>query len=164
MKNKLSCEQVIALLTFYAEDKLNPVLKESIDVHLKSCAQCRNVYINAGINFISRESVLNRISDFHDNLSAYIDNELDDNDSVKIRKLAITNPMARKDLDNMYALKRELKNVFDKTRNDCRTDYSKIVINLLKGKQNQINFNKLVWTFTAMMSVLVAGFIAMLYF
>lgn len=164
MNNKLSCEQVIALLTFYVEDKLNPKLKESIDVHLKSCSNCRNIYMSAGINTCSNQSLFNRIYDLHDNLSAYVDNELDDIEAVKIRKLAITNPLARKDLEDMLALKREMYSAFNKTKNDCRTDYSKFVISMINGKTKPVNFNKLVWTFTAMMSVLVAGFIAMLYF
>ena len=164
MKDKLSCEQVIALLTFYVEDKLNPKLKETINTHLKLCADCRNVYMSAGINIFSDQSMFSRSCDLYDNLSAYIDNELNDIEAVKIRKLAITNPLARKDLENMLALKREMHSAFNKTKNDCRADYSKFVISEINGKQKPVNFNRLIWTFTAMMSVLVAGFIVMLYF
>ena len=45
-------------------------------------------------------------ADFKANLSAYIDNELDDKENIRIRKITISNPIARKDLEEMYAFKK----------------------------------------------------------
>ena len=43
MQNELTCNQVIALMNFYVEDKLNSKLKEYVDEHLRNCPKCRAI-------------------------------------------------------------------------------------------------------------------------
>ena len=38
-------------------------------------------------------------------MSAYLDNELSDEDTVRFKKFAIANPPVRKELETMYKLK-----------------------------------------------------------
>ena len=105
--------------------------------------------------------------DFKHNLSAYIDNELDANESLRIKKIAISNPLARKDLEDMYQFKKMLHNSFEKTRSDWKNDYSKLIINKLEKNYQQIGldpFYKLLGAFTVLISLIVFGFLAILYF
>lgn len=163
MKNKLSCEQVIALFSFYFENKLNFVLKDSIDEHLRLCPECRKFYSMRGINLEMYPVECAQDDTLIESISAYIDNELDDNEAVKMRKITITNPVARKKLENMYTIKQEMHNYFNKIQNDCKTDYSRQIISILNGEKTPDKFNKLVLTFSVMLSVILAGFIVMLY-
>ena len=171
MQNELTCNQVIALMSFYVEDKLNAKLKEYVENHLIKCSKCREIYMhsekiaqhimnltctNSNIPFATK-----RYEDFKDNLSAYVDNELDENESIRIKKIAISNPMARKDLENMYAFKKLLNASFDKTRSEWKNDYSKIVMNKLHKIEyaNSIDpFYKIIGAFSALIFIMIAGF------
>ncbi len=178
MTNQLTCNQVIALMSFYVEDKLNSRLKEYVDEHLRHCPKCREVYmqskkiVNHIMSLTSYDEETNpyhtkQYEDFKKNLSAYIDNELDENESIRIKKIAITNPLARKDLEDMYTFKKLLHNSFDKTRTEWKNDYSKLIISKLDKNSEQIEsdpFYKLLGAFTALISLIMIGFFATLYF
>ena len=41
MNKELTCNQVSALISFYIKGKLNPKLKEYVDLHLAKCPACR---------------------------------------------------------------------------------------------------------------------------
>lgn len=176
MQNELSCNQVISLMSFYVEDKLNSKLKEYVDEHLRNCPKCREVYMqskkivshilsltdNADSQYQTKQ-----YEEFKHNLSAYIDNELNEHESIRIKKIAISNPLARKDLEDMYTFKRMLHSSFDKTKNEWKNDYSKLIINQLGISNHNItkdSFGKIVWAFTAMITAIVLGFLATLYF
>ena len=88
---------------------------------------------------------------------------LDDEEAVKIRKMAISNPNARKKLEELYKLRRELHNSVLRTKNDCKTDFSRIIINKISGETHYNPFFKIVWTFAAMMCFILAGLLIMLY-
>ena len=106
--------------------------------------------------------------DFKSNLSAYVDNELNSIDSIKIKKIAISNPLARQDLENIYTFKKLLHSSFEKTKNELKNDYSKTTICQFKhdNADEKINFSfyKLTAIFFMMITVIVAGVIKMLYF
>lgn len=176
MQHNLSCEQVIALLPFYVEEKLTDRLSKFVYEHLEKCPECMEKYLQM-------KNMLNKLVDIHNvnlenpyatkqyenfklNLSAYIDNELDDLENIKIKKIAISNPLARQDLENIYTFKKLLHSSFEKTKNDMKTDYSKIIIsNLQHNKQKEIDpFLKLSVSFFAIITLIVAGIISFLYF
>ena len=69
-----------------------------------------------------------QFDEFKLNLSAYIDNELTDEENIKVKKYVISNVKARSELENMYKLKRMLHNSFDKAKNEVRDDYSKYIL------------------------------------
>lgn len=179
MQSELTCNQVIALMSFYVEDKLNSKLKEYVDEHLRHCPKCREVYMQSqkimhhimGLTENNVENddtyVTRQYEDFKQNLSAYIDNELDENESIRIKKIAISNPLARKDLEDMYAFKRLLHNSFDKTRTEWRNDYSKAIVSKLHQKDynNVVDpFYKIIGAFTALITIIVMGFMLSLHF
>ena len=178
MNNQLTCEQVTALLNFYIEDTLSSKLKECVRRHLENCPECME-------KFISMQNIMNKFieiqneeienpyatkqyEDFKSNLSAYVDNELNNIDSIKIKKIAISNPLARQDLENIYTFKKLLHSSFEKTKNELKNDYSKTTICQFKhdNADEKINFSfyKLTAIFFMMITVIVAGVIKMLYF
>ncbi len=178
MHHQLSCEQVVALLTFYAEDKLSDKLSQYVKEHLEICPECMEKYqqLKKILNrFMEIQSTTietpyqtKQYKDFKTNLSAYIDNELDDLDNIKIKKITISNPLARQDLENIYTFKKLLHASFEKTKNELKTDFSKSITNQIQ--QENINENttdtflKLTATFFLMISCIVAGIIKFLYF
>lgn len=178
MHNQLTCEQVSALMNFYLEDKLSIKLSEFVRKHLESCPKCMEKYLqmkNMLTKFIDIETeelenpyINKQYEVFKSNLSAYIDNELDDTESIKIKKIVISNPLARQDLENIYTFKKLLHDSFEKTKNELKTDYSKSIINKLQqqlpDEQKIDPFTKLIAIFALMISCIVAGIITILYF
>ena len=178
MQYSLSCEQVTALLTFYAEEKLSAKLSGYVKSHLDNCPECREKYLQLQnilkrFNEIQNEEIANpyvtkQYEDFKLNLSAYIDNELDDLENIKIKKIAISNPLARQDLEDIYTYKKLMHSSFEKTKNELKTDYSKGIICQLQQECTDNKkfdpFIKLTAIFFAMISCIVAGIITILYF
>lgn len=178
MHNQLTCDQVSALMSFYLEDKLSAKLSEFVRKHLESCPECMEKYLqmkNMLTKFMDIQNeelenpyITKQYEDFKSNLSAYIDNELDNTDSIKIKKIAISNPLARQDLEDIYTFKKLLHDSFEKTKSEFKNDYSKSIINKLqeqKPDEQKIDpFVKLTAVFFIMISCIVAGIIYILYF
>lgn len=178
MQHQLSCEQVIALLTFYTEDKLSKKLAQYVQEHLEICPECMEKYkhlkqiLNKYVKVQNEENkpVYNtkQYETFKSNLSAYVDNELNDFENIKIKKFAIANPLARQDLENIYTFKKLLHSSFERTKNELKTDYSKsITYQIQQESLTENNFDpflKLSAAFFIMVSCIVFGIIKILYF
>lgn len=178
MQKELTCEQVTALLSFYAENKLSSKLSECIKHHLDKCPACMEKFIclkNIINKFIDIQNaeienpyVTKQYEQFKSKLSEYIDNELNDFENIKIKKIAISNPLARQDLENVYSFKKLLHSSFEKTKNEVKNNYSKKIIYELQQenfKENKIDpFMKIAAAFFAMVTFIVAGIIGILYF
>lgn len=148
MTMNLTCTQVSALLSFYIDDKLSSQLKQFVESHLEVCPTCRAKLealtsmvkslkeVHKKLASMQPEQVDNvaylsenpQYDAFKINLSAYVDNELNDEDNIKIKKYVISNPKARKELEDMYKLRKVLNNSFDKMKNDVKEDYSKFIL------------------------------------
>ncbi len=178
MQHQLSCEQVIALLTFFAEEKLSNKLAQYVREHLENCPECMEKYkqlkkiLNRYIEIQSEteESVYQtkQYEDFKSNLSAYVDNELNDFENIKIKKIAISNPLARQDLESIYLFKKALHSSFEKTKSEMKSDYSKIITNQIQHENiSRTSFDpflRLTAVFFFMVTCIVAGLIKFLYF
>lgn len=178
MQYNLSCEQVTALLSFYAENKLSEKLSNYVKAHLDKCPQCREKYrhlqcILKRFNEIKNETpespyITKQYEIFKSNLSAYVDNELNDIENIKIKKIAISNPLARQDLEDIYTYKKLLHTSFEKTKNELKNDYSKAVVCHLQEESCEKSgidpFIKIVTIFFTMVTCIVAGIISLLYF
>lgn len=178
MQYQLTCDQVSALLNFYVEDKLSTKLSEYVRQHLENCPSCMEKYLqmknmlNKFID-IQNEELENpyatkQYEDFKANLSAYVDNELNNFESIKIKKIAISNPLARQDLENIYTFKKLIHSSFEKTKTEFKYDYSKNIICQLQNENPEEKkldpFLKLTAAFFIMISCIVAGVISFLYF
>ena len=169
MKKDLTCNQVSALINFYIEGKLNPRLREYINLHIQKCPVCRkkiqeltkilNNYKQQKNTKENQEEPLN--FEFINNLSAYMDNELSSSDNIKIKKMTISNPSARKELETMYKFKKVVHSAYEKTKNDSKFDYSKDIITQLQDTPDYTTtyFYKLAAIFFIIVSTIIGGFI-----
>ena len=144
MATNLTCTQVNALLSFYIDDKLSAQLKQFVDAHLDVCPTCRaklealrsmikslrDVHEKlSNVNSYKEETVKKfQNEEFKTNLSAYIDNELNDIENIKIKKQIVSNPKARQEFENLYNLKKTMHHSFERTRNELKEDFSKIIM------------------------------------
>ena len=146
----LSCSQISSLLKFYIDDKLNVQIKEILENHLEKCPSCREKYkmmLNIKLEFIQAQEYLDSIKSDDDfqlvftsepnyamvkNLSAYSDNELPDDESLKVKKYVIKNLSGRQALEELYELRNIMRKSFKKYESAIKDDYSKKVLNKLK--------------------------------
>ena len=153
----LNCRQVEMLLSFYIDGDLSYDLRKSINEHLSYCTSCKNKYDllknfyadmeNSYVNLTnikpkSFEQTKEQYSFFKNNLSAYIDNELSAEETIKLKKYTINNQKAKHELEKSYKLKSMLQDDFIKTKNNMKSNFSEKVlaeINTSK-KLNRIDF------------------------
>ena len=149
---KLTCAQMDVLITFYIDGDLSTSLKKQVEEHMNSCASCRAKYdivksmiFDIKKSFESENNISSKENSnyktkttsqqyrvFKNNLSAYIDNELSNEDNIKIKKFTINNPQARKELEENYHIKKLMKDSFNKTKSDSRHDFSRSVLRQLE--------------------------------
>lgn len=171
----LTCSQVEMLLSFYFDGELKENLRTKVEEHLNICPVCKQKYETL-VSLLAdlRESVaeacktpqkvrsianggLEEGSDFRENLSAYVDNELNDEDNIKIKKLTINNKKARKFLEDSYALKHVLNNAYTKTKNDMRADYTKNILKALDIDGMEYTLNPFVKIIAILSAVALFG-------
>lgn len=169
MNKDLTCSQVSALINFYIENKLNPRLREYINLHIAKCPACKKkieelqkilkTYRKKETQRKEQEQTI--APEFISSLSAYIDNELNANENIKIKKMTISNPTARKELETMYKFKKVLHSAYEKTKNDSKYDYSKAVINQIQDgvEYTTSYFYKLAAIFVVLITAIIIGFL-----
>lgn len=160
-----------APISFYIEGKLNPRLREYIDLHIAKCPACKKKIeelkkILAKYNYSKQNNrqikeAAPLTAEARNKLSAYIDNELNSNENIKIKKMAISNPTARKELETMYKFKKIIHTAYEKTKNDSKFDYSKNVLSKIQdnGEYTTTYFYKLAAIFVVLISAIILGFI-----
>lgn len=161
---KISCKQVKSILPYYIKGSINPYLADLIDEHLETCENCKKLYIKLldeynksfmpdldGIEIdiapvaedIDEEVYsTNEYQIFKKKLSAYFDSELDNKEQIQMKKLTISNPLARRDFENLFRFKRLLHLSFEKTMNNFNKDFSSNVIKQLSGKRFKVKWFK----------------------
>lgn len=143
---KINCSQFEGLITFYMDGGLSKTLKQAFEEHLSECPNCNMKYkiIKSIIGDIkgAYKKILNNERQEYDNsnteniktkteditameLSAYIDNELSEENSIRVRRNIIAKPNIRTKLEKMYKLKKILSDSFVEHKNRFKTDYSK---------------------------------------
>ena len=165
----LTCSQTEMLLSFYFDGELKENLRKKVEEHLKICPICSAKYETL-VNLISgmREDVAKiskthreenepSINDYQTNLSAYIDNELDDENNIKIKKLTINNKKARKYLEDSYALKNVMTNAFEKNKNETKYDFSKNILQSLEIDDKEYTLNPVIKGIALTASILLFG-------
>ena len=92
---------------------------------------------------------------------AYVDNELNSRENIMMKKMTISNPGARRELEAMYKFQKVLGNAYNKTKNDFKYDYSKEILHRLHdGKEYTTTyFYKLMILFSALLLTIIGGFL-----
>jgi anti-sigma factor RsiW len=170
---EITCLQMDVLLSFYIDEDLSDALKEKVEKHLEQCTTCRAKYniIRSLFTDMRKEASVKQKNEMHltsphsshqyqffkNNLSAYIDNELPEEENVKIKKYTITNKKARKDLEDTYNIRKLMKASFRKTKSETKPDFSKNIIKYLSPEErNDLSFNPLISVgFAFVLSVLL---------
>lgn len=175
MNYRLSCEQVNALMNFYLEDSLSDILSKYMKEHLDTCPECNAKYlqyknllnnsVNLSDDINEKLPELQLYESFKSDLSAYVDNELDNRQNIKIKKLTISNPLARRELEDMYSYKNLLNNSFEKTKNTFKSDFSNDVICKVKNKckKTWFTFQNILAIFFVLLCFLIFGLVLFLY-
>ncbi len=167
MNKELTCNQVSALINFYLNGRLNPRLKQDFDNHLTKCITCRKKVeelkkIMSKFNHTENEEPKEELqTKFMHNLSAYVDNELNSNENIKIKKITISNPNARKELESIYKFQKLLHSAYQKTKNDSKFDYSKTIVSKIQEPLDYTTnyFLKLSIGFVALIMAIIGGFV-----
>ncbi len=168
---EITCLQMDVLISFYIDGELSDALKSKVEEHLKECPVCKakfniinSMFSDVKKNLGEKQEVCSanqhnsrQYQFFKNNLSAYIDNELPEEDNVKIRKYTIGNKKARKELEDSYIIRRLMKNSFRKAKNESKPDFSKNIMKQLDIEDsNGLGFNPLISVaFAFVMSVLL---------
>ena len=167
---EITCLQMDVLISFYIDGDLSESLKAKVEEHLKNCSVCRTK-----LNIISslfsdlkktddkQEDVYSTIPHsshqyqfFKNNLSAYVDNELPEEDSIKMKKYTITNKNARKDLEDVYKIRKLMRDSYKKSKMESKPDFLKSVIKQIDADINELKFNPLIIISSAfLISVLI---------
>ena len=150
MKNELICTKVISLLSLYIDGKLSQMQKEFVEEHLKNCTACREKYINLKKLLINLKNSYNtevkkinndnplKIKEheyYQKNLSAYFDNELPFEDSVRMKKYIMKIPLAREELKLVYDLQKLLHKNLENTQKKMNNDFTRVITSKIYEKQ-----------------------------
>ena len=167
---EITCIQMDILISFYIEGDLSESLKEKVEEHLKNCPTCKAKFniINSLFSDIKTNSNKEKIYTtnthstkqyqfFKNNLSAYIDNELPEEECIKMRKYTIGNKKARKDLEDNYHIRKLMRDSFKKAKTPTNSDFSKDILKQIEqNDKNTYTFNPLITVaFSFVMSVLL---------
>lgn len=172
MTVNLTCTQVSALLSFYIDDKLSSQLKQFVEAHLAVCPTCAAKLEALKSMVVSLKEVheklatikpeheegasMSQYGSFKVGLSAYVDNELNDEENIRMKKYIISNPKARKELESMYNLKKAINNSFEKSKNEAKNDYSRYILKLVDIEDEVYgpdSFTKVLALFVAILAV-----------
>ena len=159
---EITCLQMDVLISFYIEGDLSETFKTKVEEHLKKCATCRakfniirslftDLKKEVGVKQQAEEAYSTNIHSSHQyqffkkNLSAYIDNELPEEENVKMKKYTINNKKARRELEDTYHIRKLMQDSFKKSRNDKKPDFAKNVMRQINNEyKNELSFNPLI--------------------
>jgi hypothetical protein len=172
MNTNLTCTQVMALINYYIEGELNPTLKKYVDLHIAKCPHCSKKfeelkkilmkYDENNAKIKNHKNINTENNKLIKRLSAYIDNELNSDDNIKVKKMTISNPNARKKLESMYKFQKLMHSAYQKTKNEVKADYSKHIISIITDKTDDYTttyFKKIIFLFFIILIAVITGFI-----
>ena len=149
-QDKMACNQVTALLSYYIDGKVSAQITYFIEQHLKRCKTCRTRYevlLKAVTDIRDVKTQIENLEfnkcvpvsansiTFNEKMSAYLDNELTDEESLRFRRYAIANPPVRNELEEMFKVKNAMNTSFEHTKNDFKEDFTKNVMDEVKMEE-----------------------------
>lgn len=153
MDNKIVCKRVSSMLSLYIDNKVTEHEKAFIETHLSVCESCYNKYIYLKSLIKSLKDSYRQIMEltqknqntnnfnirehekFVQNVSPYIDNELETQECYEFRKYLTKSKTAQRELKKAYLMQKELRNSFNKIQKKATGAISRNVIKSLKASQ-----------------------------
>ena len=135
------CQDILNLLPLYIEGKTSEETSFSIEKHLNDCDDCFNKYlalkevsqrIKAAFASVSQNNFSNEKVFFKDNLSAFVDNELDKEDYYDFNQQTANNIDNRKELESMLLFEEKFQQSLEQNKKTLNKDLSKDVVNEIK--------------------------------
>lgn len=135
------CQDIQNLLPLYIEGKTSEETSFSIEKHLNDCDDCFNKYlalkevsqrIKAAFASVSQKNFCNEKVFFKDNLSAFVDNELDKEDYFDFNQQTANNINNRKELESMLFFEEKFQQSLEQNKITLNKDLSKEIINEIK--------------------------------
>ena len=144
-------------MSSYIENKLDDEDRFFIEKHFLKCENCHQKYLEMkkiinNLHF-EYEKLLKEFEEiesnklfnireyemFYKNISPYIDDELNYDESIKFRKYILKSKPARIELSNAYSLKNNIKKSFVNFKDNLNINFSKKIIQKLKN-ETEYNF------------------------
>ena len=102
----------------------------------------------------------NKENDDSSNLSAYIDNELNDNINIQIRRNIVTKPKLRKKIEQLYSVRKLLTDSFNNQKNRLKNDFSKEIMKRINKKpQRKDNYSHCLFFICFVLSMVIISFL-----
>ena len=153
MEENQACKKVISLLSLYVDNKVTYSEREFVEEHLAFCPECYKKYMYLKQLIYSLKDSYRKVMEmaaarqkntmfsirehekFMENLSPYIDNELEQSESFEFRRYLMKSKAAQKELRNTYFVQREIKDSFEKAKKNLKKDFSKAIAGEIKMKK-----------------------------
>ena len=144
------------MLTMYIENKLNDEDRFFVENHFFNCSSCYQKYLEmkkiiSNLHFeyekmldefekIESDKIFNirEYEMFYHNISPYIDDELNYDESVKFRKYLLKSKSARTELAGAYTLKNNIKHSVALFKENLNINFSKKIIKKLQAENEEV--------------------------
>ncbi len=171
--DKSDCKKVSSMLSLYIENKLDLEDIIFIENHFTRCKSCYEKYLEMkdvmnNLHF-EYEKLLNEFEQiesnrmfnireyesFYSNISPYIDNELNYNDSIKFRRYLLKSKPARVELQNAYNLKNNIRHSVAIFKDNSNVNFTKKILKKLKN-ENRDSFDKVYKRAAILLGIMVS--------
>lgn len=138
--NILTCERVTILLPLYIEEKTSEIENFEIEKHLTECPECMEKYtalkavakkIKSAFDSIENQHFEKTQKFFKENLCAYLDNELDNEDYYAMTKIIIENKEAEQEAKEMSDFDRNFQKSIEENKQTLN-DFSGEIVKKIK--------------------------------
>lgn len=158
MVNKAVCKRISSMLSLYIDNKVTYQQRAYIEDHLANCEECQKKYLylkslikdlKASYKQVLELAVkkqqqkvfsIREHEKFMENVSPYVDNELEAKECFEFRKYLMKSKNAQKELKSIYILQKHMRHSYEKTKSTAKNvkiidTITKNVINELRNKQ-----------------------------
>lgn len=157
MESEAICKKVSSMLSLYIDNKVSFNERAFIKEHLDRCPVCRKKYYylksliknlqDSYKQFIEmsekkqkqKSFSIREHEKFMNQISPYVDNELEPNESFEFRKYLMKSKNAQKELKNTYIMQKQLRYAFSKTKKNVKPEIAKNVIKEIRMHNNKRN-------------------------
>lgn len=138
--NTLTCERVTILLPLYIEEKTSEIENFEIEKHLTECPECMAKYtalkavakkIKSAFDSVENQHFEKDKKYFKENLCAYLDNELDNEDYYAMTKIIIDNKEAEQEAKEMSDFDRTFQKSIEENKQTLH-DFSGEIVKKIK--------------------------------
>ena len=157
MINKSVCKRVSSMLSLYIDNRVTYQQRAFIEDHLSICKECHTKYLylkslikdlKASYKQVLELAVkkqqqklfnIREHEKFLENISPYVDNELDSKACFDFRKYLMKSKSAQNELKNLYFIQKKMHQAYEQTKNNLNSNITKNVISIIKEENKTLN-------------------------